>query len=614
MAFQVSPGVIVNEIDLTTQPVVTSTTDGAAVGRFRWGPVMERTLLSTTDQLKKQFLTPDDETAVDFLTIENYLSYTDKIRVVRVVDEAVALNSTTSGTGVLVKNRADYEAKYSALVTAATDEFIAKYPGAAGDTLNIAMCPGADGFYYTFPGTFALNPATNAKLVTYTPSATESLVDYFQSGDYFVYNNRRYTVDSVTATTITLSRKFVGNPFTGATCAREWAYAPLFSGAPDTDEFHLVITDADGSWSGLEGNVLESYGYLSLDPTAKYDDGTAAYFYKVLLRKSAYIYHGGADLVVGATEKKSFLYPLSGGADGNDTVTDNQIIFGWDLFKNAEKVDVSLIIAGAASENVGSYLIEDIAELRKDCVVFLSPKLEDVVNNTGNEVVDTITTRGAYPSSSYAVMDNNWKYMYDRYNDEYRWIPCNSDFAGLCARTDADYDPWFSPAGFTRGGIKNAIKLAFDADKTDRDELYKNGINSYVDFPDQGKVLYGDKTLLARASAFDRINVRRLFIVLEKSISNFARYSLFEFNDEFTRAQFVGKVEPFLRTVKGRRGVTDFYVVCDERNNTPEVIDSNNFVGDIYIKPARSINYITLNFIATPTGTDFNEIVNGSST
>ena len=295
---------------------------------------------------------------------------------------------------------------------------------------------------------------------------------------------------------------------------------------------------------------------------------------------------------------------LANGVSG-DVVTDGNLISAFSLFSNSETYDVSLIATGAVSTTVLNNVIT-IAENRKDCVVFGSPLITDVVNAT-NQATKVISTRSNLTSSSYAVMDSGWKYQYDRYNDVYRWVPLNGDVAGLAARTDFVADPWFSPAGFSRGQIRNVVKLAYSPDKTDRDNLYKSGINPVVSFPGQGTVLFGDKTLLSKPSAFDRINVRRLFIILEKSIASAARFQLFEFNDDFTRAQFVNLVEPFLRDVKGRRGVTDFKVVCDETNNTGEVIDRNEFVADIFVKPARSINFIQLNFVATRTGISFEE-------
>jgi phage tail sheath protein FI len=303
---------------------------------------------------------------------------------------------------------------------------------------------------------------------------------------------------------------------------------------------------------------------------------------------------------------------LSLGVSAETSLSNGNVIAGFDLFSNDEQYDVSLIPAGPWSNSsvIGSLVA--LAENRKDCMVFLSPDLSDVVGVTpaqqASNVVDYRNNQISV-NSSYAEMDSGWKYQYDRYNDVYRYIPLNGDIAGLCARTDQERDPWFSPGGLNRGIIKNSIKLAFNPTKTERDNLYVQGINPVVTFAGEGTVLFGDKTLLSKPSVFDRINVRRLFIVLEKTIARAARSSLFEFNDQFTRAQFVNLVEPFLRDVQGRRGLTDYRVVCDESNNTANVIDSNQFVGDIYIKPARSVNFIQLNFVAVRTGVSFEEIV-----
>jgi phage tail sheath protein FI len=279
------------------------------------------------------------------------------------------------------------------------------------------------------------------------------------------------------------------------------------------------------------------------------------------------------------------------------------------LFANPDAVSISLIVSGPGNATVAGHLISNIAEVRKDCLVFLSPTRASVIDNIGSETTSIITYRDSLTSSSYSVMDSGYKYQFDKYNDVYRYVPLNGDIAGACARTDLERDPWFSPGGLNRGIIKNVVKLAWNPNKTDRDNLYVKGINPVVSFQGEGTVLFGDKTMLSRPSVFDRINVRRLFIVLEKSIASAARSSLFEFNDQFTRAQFVNLVEPYLRDVQGRRGITDFRVVCDESNNTPNVIDANQFVGDIYIKPARSVNFIQLNFVAVRTGVSFEEIV-----
>jgi phage tail sheath protein FI len=300
-----------------------------------------------------------------------------------------------------------------------------------------------------------------------------------------------------------------------------------------------------------------------------------------------------------------------GGVD-HYTSTNAQKMTAFDLFNNDEQFDVNLIAVGPADATLANYVIQNIAEVRKDCIAFVSPQDTStgapLIGSTSSITDSIIAYRNLITSSSYGVIDSGYKYQYDKYNDQYRWVPLNGDVAGLCARTDLTDDPWYSPAGFNRGQIKNVVKLAFSPKRTDRDNLYKNGVNPVVSFPGQGTVLYGDKTALSKPSAFDRINVRRLFIVLEKAIATASKYQLFEFNDGFTRAQFVGMVSPFLRDVRGRRGLTDFLVVCDETNNTGEVIDTNRFVADIYIKPNRVINFMQLNFVATRSGVSFTEI------
>ncbi len=309
---------------------------------------------------------------------------------------------------------------------------------------------------------------------------------------------------------------------------------------------------------------------------------------------------------------------LSGGA--NSTVIDeDELITGWTMFQNSDVVDVSLLILGDAGEGVTptthkavvKHVIDNVANVRKDCIAFFSPKHSDVVNQTEVQQLQNVveTREDINTVSSYAFMDSGWKYQYDVYNDKYRWLPLNADIAGICASTDLSKDPWWSPAGFTRGQIKNVIKLAYNPNKGSRDELYKRSINPVVSFVGEGVLLYGDRTQLAKPSAFQKLNIRRLFIVLEKAIATSAKYQLFEFNDTFTRNNFVSQVEPYLRDVVGRRGITDFRVVCDETNNTGEVVDRSEFVADIYIKPANSINFIQLNFVAVRTGVDFEEVV-----
>jgi hypothetical protein len=389
------------------------------------------------------------------------------------------------------------------------------------------------------------------------------------------------------------------------------------------DGVHMVVVDEDGLFTKRANTVVETYMAMSTASDAKTDDGAANYYKEVINQQSQYVWwtkHDGNMTNAGSkadsvTFNASATTPISGsfyfGQDGN-APRNADYINGWAEFKNDAEVDVSMLITGKINQTIVTDMINNVAELRKDCIALFSPRQNDVVNNTGYktaELDDIISFRDALPSTSYAVMDSGWKWQYDKYNDIYRWIPCNGDIGGLMVRTDNLRDPWWSPAGFNRGQIKNSIKLSYNPIKAHRDQLYKKGINPVVTFPGQGTILFGDKTLLAKPSAFDRINVRRLFIVLEKAISTAAKFTLFEFNDDFTRSQFRNMVEPFLRDVQGRRGITDFQVVCDETNNTGEVIDRNEFIGDIYIKPARSINFIQLNFIAVRTGVEFSEVI-----
>ena len=388
------------------------------------------------------------------------------------------------------------------------------------------------------------------------------------------------------------------------------------------DEMHVIVVDEDGQFSnGLANTVLEKFAFASKASDAKFGDGSTNYYVNVLNQRSRYVWwtshasgnSGWGTAAAGTTydaangQRNPTYASLAGGTDG--TITAGNINTAYSLFANSDVVDLSLIISGPGNATVAGHLISNIAEVRKDCLVFLSPTRTSVVDNAGSETTAIISYRDSLTSSSYSVLDSGYKYQFDKYNDVYRYVPLNGDIAGACARTDLERDPWFSPGGFNRGTIKNVVKLAWNPTKAERDNLYVKGVNPVVTFQGEGTVLFGDKTMLSKPSVFDRINVRRLFIVLEKSIAKAARSSLFEFNDQFTRAQFVNLVEPYLRDVQGRRGITDFRVVCDESNNTPNVIDANQFVGDIYIKPARSVNFIQLNFVAVRTGVSFEEIV-----
>jgi len=425
-----------------------------------------------------------------------------------------------------------------------------------------------------------------------------------------------------------------------------WAYKSLFDSAPGQssaaaeynvtkDELHVVVVDGKGTFSGQSGTVLEKFAFVSKASNARRSDGSNNFYKDVINTQSKYIWWtgyptsgidanqawgqtfqqvvdaAGAD-VFAAMTSPGITFTLANGNNGTNP-TEGQIQTAYALYANTELYDISLVITGKVTAATAKYVIDNVAEVRKDCMVFVSP----VDASTGAMITgaaiatDTVAFRNSVNfnvNSSYAVLDSGFKYQYDRYNDKYRWVPLNGDIAGLCARTDYTNDAWWSPGGLNRGQIKNVVKLSFNPNKAERDTLYKAGINPVVSFPGQGTVLFGDKTLLTKPSAFDRINVRRLFIVLEKAIATAAKFQLFEFNDDMTRAQFRSMIEPFLRDVQGRRGVVDFRVVCDATNNTGEVIDRNEFVADIYIKPARSINFITLNFVAVRSGISFNEI------
>lgn len=580
--FVVSPAVIVREIDLTNVVGAVSTSIAGYVGDFSWGPVEEITTIADENVLINRFAKPTDTNFKDFLTASSFLQYGRNLKLVRTLQDN-ANNASTKGSPLVIKNDSHYDSS-----TFDNDGFFAaRFPGVLGNSLKISYCL-AD------PVAFAA-----------------------------------------------------------------WEYNDLFDTAPGNsdeadekgvinDEIHIAVVDVTGKFSGIAGTVLERFPYLSLASDAKSSDGGGNYFADVLRARSrfvhfldldetltvcnagktfAYVKANDANLAFFHTSKEItgsptdlveavVNYDLVGGADG--TASGNQERFiGYDLFKDDEIVDINLLIGGdppdvstlATAKTFSNYIIA-IARQRHDCVAFVSPPLfgewgtVDAVDESG-----VIEFAKELTSTSFGVLDSCALKVYDKYNDKYRWISASGHMAGLCAYTDEVTDPWWSPAGLNRGQLLNVTKLALNPNRTSRDELYKNRINPLVQFPGQGTVLWGDKTLLARPSAFDRINVRRLFNVLEKAIATAAKFYLFEFNDAFTRASFKNMVEPYLREVKGRRGIYDFLVVCDESNNTPEIIDSNQFVADLYIKPARSIGVITLNFVAVRTGVKFEEIV-----
>jgi hypothetical protein len=632
MAFQISPGVNTSEIDLTAIVPAVQTTAAGFAGQFRWGPVEQRVLLSNEAELVSTFQKPNSTYFSDFFVAANYLSYGAALHLVRINAGSLA-NSITAGNSsvTLIKSEDDYDNNFNNGISG-VGNFVARYPGALGNSLKYSLCPSNTAFESTLSGTYKAVNGNNGITFSANQAAVLSPGDLIQIGpDKDIFKISTVAADGLSAV---LASSYTGNTVLSETALnRRWEYYDFFSRAPGTspfattrgatnDELHLVIVDEDGEWTNVKGQVVERFESLSKANDAKTDDGSTNYYKEVVNRTSSFVWwtaHAAGVTNAGSAASSTAFgggnTPVSAsfisGADGN-AGTAGQYQTAYDIFKSPEEVDISVLLGGKSNSATAIHLINNIAEVRKDCVVVLSPEEADVVNNTSyvnSEVDDIITFRNTLPSSSYAVLDSGFKYQYDKYNDVYRYVPLNGDVGGTFARTDEVRDPWYSPAGITRGRIKNSVKLSFNPNKAARDQLYKNGINPVTTFPGEGTVLFGDKTLLATPSAFDRINVRRLFIVLEKAIAIAARQSLFEFNDEFTRAQFINLVEPFLRDVQGRRGISDFRVVCDDTNNTSEIIDRNEFVGDIFVKPARSINFIQLNFVAVRTGVEFEEIV-----
>ena len=561
MAFQVSPGVQIKEIDATNVIPAVSTSIGGFAGSFNWGPTEEVCLVGSENELLEKFGTPDSNTAKYFLTAAAFLKYGNALKVVRV--SSGHLNATADGSGQLVKNDEDYENNYSG-GSLSKGNWVAKYPGVLGNSLKVSMVTaGVSTSNYNawaFKGEFDEQPGTS---------------DFAKD--------------------------------LGKTSA--------------ADELHIAVVDEDGAISGTPNTVLEKFAFVSQASDVKNADGTSNFYKEVINSQSEWIYWADHDTSLtdagetvasqsGAMTTNTAVLDssLAGGTDDN-APTVGEIQSGYDLFEDAETIDVNLLFAvpDANGANTIANDLISIATARKDCMAFVSPPLEDSVGASAPST-DVLAFANTLTSSSYASCDSGAVYVYDKYNDVYRYIGASGHMAGLCANADNVADAWFSPAGVNRGQLLGITKLAYNPTKAQRDELYKGRVNPIVSFPGQGTMLFGDKTLLSRPSAFDRINVRRLFIVLEKAIATAAKAQLFEFNDEFTRAQFKNLVEPFLRDVKGRRGITDSLVICDGTNNTGQVIDSNRFVADIFIKPARSINFITLNFIATRTGVEFSEI------
>jgi phage tail sheath protein FI len=638
MAFQVSPGVLVQERDLTRIIPAVSTSVGAIAVQFSKGPLDEIVTVSSEQELVDTFGKPNSTNFEDWFSAANFLQYSNALRVVRATNTGL-LNATSNTSGILIKNTQDYQDNYST-GSASIGTFAAREAGSYGNNLQVSTCPSATAYstaaVTTVSDASAAVGDTTVTLTAGTDINVGDIVEFSTTAAGTDYDGYKYRVTVVATNDITFVRADSGQGglqvalTNGANVKRYWRYYDQVAGAPGTspyasersgvnDEIHVIVVDQDGGISGTAGTILEVFDSASKAADAKSPQGDSNYYVDVIYNKSKYVYwmdHNSSGSNWGSNASGTTftavnvptLESLSGGSDGS-TVTVGQRKTAYEKFQDAETVDIGLIIGGTCSATHIDNLIT-IAENRKDAIAFVSPERADVVNvaSANTQTLNVIDAYSSIRSSSYVMFDSGYKYQYDRYSDVYRYVPLNGDMAGLAARTDLIADSWYSPAGFNRGNVRGAVKLAYNPNKTQRDDLYRSRINPVVTFPGQGTVLFGDKTGLSAPSAFDRINVRRLFITLEKAISTASKFQLFEFNDEFTRANFRNIVEPFLREVQGRRGITDFLVVCDETNNTGDVIDRNEFVAEIFVKPARSINFITLTFIATRTGVSFEEI------
>ena len=668
MGFQVSPGVEVKEVDLTNIVPAVSTTIGAVCGPFEKGPVSEITSISSEKQLVEVFGKPNANNFEYFFTAANFLQYSNSLRVVRT--ESALKNASSGGSGVLIRNTLHYQESF-ADGQGTHGTWSARTAGIHANGIKIDICDKNNFSEMSNKQVNDASASAAEATITMdafdaADFAIGEVIEFYSDAGGTVFATgheaQKYEITAVDTSAETITIRQLDDPAGSGLIAdladdsyvkRYWRFSDLFDTAPGTSEFasargvgddeiHIVVYDSSGRQTGFDNDVagerlnsvLETFAFVSKHPEATTPQGNSNYYPDVIYRDSKFVYWGdhptaaidasgdwgqplSSDLSV---QGSKFFNKLSTGvenvdrstlANGTDdyAVTDGEQLTSYARFDDGEAVDVNLIMAAKATSTLATNLVT-IVEKRKDALVFISPERSDVVGvaDSNTQTTNVKNFFDLLPSTSFAVFDSGYKYQYDRFNDVYRYVPLNGDIAGVTAFTESVADAFFSPAGFTRGQIRGAVKLAYEPNKDQRDTLYKARINPVNSFPGQGTVLFGDKTALAKPSAFDRINVRRLFIILEKAIATAAKFQLFEFNDEFTRAQFKNLVEPFLREIQGRRGITDFKVVADESNNTGEVIDRNEFVADIFVKPTRSINFITLNFVAVRTGVAFTEI------
>ena len=632
MSFTVSPGVSVSEYDNTNTIPVQGTSVGGFAGDFTWGPAGKRITISSEGQLVSTFQQPNSNNYAAFFSAANFLAYTNNLLVVRSLNtnsnNAIA---NPAASGYSIANRDVWEINYSTNNTILNNigGFAARYAGSIGNSLTIAVCSSNTAFKTPMLSANTVVTSNTVTISGFSGASFAATYPNFAANDNITINGTQYTIASISANTITtVSNQIATANSVGAKVS--WQYASSFSAAPGTsvygsaqgavnDEISIAVIDTNGLFTGVKGYILETYDRLSKATDGTTDSGENNYYQTVILNKSNYIYNAGdmpgetnwdrLTLNTQFSTANNYQVQLTGGTDV--TSTDADKVLAYSQFSNPNEVTIDLLISGESDVTVTNAILT-LANQRKDCVAFVSPLRQDAVTSVNTDNI--ISYRNSLtPSTSYSVMDSGFKYQFDKYNNMYRYVPLNGDIAGLCARTDKTNAAWWSPAGYNRGQILNAIKLSYNPSQTQRDDLYQAGINPVSVFPGQGIVLFGDKTMQSKASAFDRINVRRLFITLERAISTAAKYSLFEFNDAFTQAAFVALVDPYLRTVMAGRGIYNYKIVCDASNNTQAIIDQNGFRGDIFIQPAKSINFIQLNFTAVSTGVSFTEVTVGNS-
>ena len=665
MSFLVSPGVHVKEIDLTNVVPAVATSIGALAGAFQKGPVSSVTNISSEEELLEIFGKPmaSSNQFETWFTAANFLQYSDSIKIVRAGSGHL---NAGANSGILIRDNDHYEKSFQD-GQGSHGEWAARTAGTHGNSIGVQICATATSYEQELGGSYLTVGEDAVGATTIAVDDVDASGNAFNVGDLISFfsdsghdtpvdDYNEYEVTAIDTSDNDLTIRLKDDP-NGAGVQniipdnsyikRRWKFYDLFDGAPGTsqwstdnargsgDEMHIVVYDTTGDITGKvataaggrTAGVIEVYGNVSKSSVAKTAQGSSNYYADVIFRESKFIYwtdhiSAGSNWGTDTTTTYTSVIPvtidsLTGGTD-DYAVTAGEMELAYDKFADTESLDINLVMGGSSSITTDSAagqdtyvtMINSLVEGRRDCVGFVSPYRSASVGVALSSTA-TENVKVAYdlcPSSSYMVFDSGYKYMYDKYNDVYRYVPMNGDTAGLCAFTDNVADTWFSPAGYNRGNVRGAIKLSYNPTKAERDILYRARVNPVVNFPGQGVVLFGDKTALSKPSAFDRINVRRLFLVLEKAIATASKFQLFEFNDEFTRAQFRNLVEPFLRDVQGRRGISDFKVKCDATNNTGEVIDRNEFIADIFLKPARSINFITLNFVATRTGIAFSEV------